>query len=66
MNAQYNARTGRDYCCVGPKGTEKEGEMWMHSVICDRGDSGVFGTIFGDLRRDEAEFLKYFRMPVDS
>ena len=36
------------------------------TLICDRGDSGVFGTIFGDLRRDEAEFLKYFRMPVDS
>jgi hypothetical protein len=22
-NAQYNLRTGRDYCYVGPKGTEK-------------------------------------------
>jgi hypothetical protein len=24
MNVQYNGRTGRDYCCVGSKGTEKE------------------------------------------
>jgi hypothetical protein len=24
MNAPYSARSGRDYCCVGSKGTEKE------------------------------------------
>jgi len=32
MNAQYSARVGRDYCCVGLKRTEYEKEkrkpMW--------------------------------------
>ena len=26
MNAQHSARTVRDYCCLGTKGTEKEKE----------------------------------------
>ena len=70
MNAQYNAITGRDYCCVGPKRAEKEREirrkMGVHTVICDRRNNGLFWTIFEDMRRDEAKFLNYFRMSVDS
>jgi hypothetical protein len=26
MNAQYDARTGRNYCCVGPNRSEMERE----------------------------------------
>jgi hypothetical protein len=45
MNTQCNTRTGRDYCCVGPKRTEKKKErrkMWMHPIICDRQNKGLF------------------------
>jgi hypothetical protein len=56
MNAQYN---GRDYCCVGPKKPEKEKrrETRLHLVICDRRNSGLFWTIFEDLKREEAKFF---------
>jgi hypothetical protein len=32
MNGQYSARAGRDYCCVGPKRTEKEKEKKKENV----------------------------------
>jgi hypothetical protein len=67
INTQCNARTGRDYCCVGPKRTEKRKKrrrkMWVHAIICDGRDKGIFWTIFEDLRRNEANC---FRMSVDS
>jgi hypothetical protein len=31
MNAQYNARTGRYYCCMGPNRTEKEDEKYGYT-----------------------------------
>jgi len=68
MNAQYSARTGRDYCCVGLKRTENEKEtrtMWAHPEICDERNNGLFWAIFKDLSRDEARF-NCFRMYVDS
>ena len=47
MNAQFSARNGRDYCCVGLKRTENEKEkkkrMWAHPVICDKRNKGYFG-----------------------
>jgi hypothetical protein len=68
LNARYNARTRRGYCCVGLKRTKKEKERgrerWMHPIICDRRKNGLFWTIFEDLRRDETKFLNYFRMSV--
>ena len=68
MNAQYSARTGRDYCCVGLKRTENVKEkrrMWAHPVMCDKRHNGLFWTIFENLRKDEAKF-NCFRMSVDS
>jgi hypothetical protein len=44
---------------------QKRIKMWMHPVICDGRDNGLFWTLFEDLKRDEA-FFNYFRMCVDS
>jgi hypothetical protein len=56
MKAQYNAETGRDYCSVGPKKTEREREKKKKNVgapiMCDGPNNGLFWTIFEDLRRD--------------
>jgi hypothetical protein len=68
MNAQYYVRTGRDYCCVVLKRTEKQKEKKKKNVdssynMCGRRNGGLFWTIFEDLRRDEGGFFKnYFRM----
>jgi hypothetical protein len=69
MNAQYCARTGRDYCCVVLKRNEKEKKKNTKKNVdssynmCGRRNSGLFWTIFEDLRRDEGRFFfNYFRM----
>jgi hypothetical protein len=41
-------------------------KMWVHPIIGDRRNKGLFWTIFEDLRRDEAKFFNYFRMSVAS
>jgi len=62
MNAQYCARTGRDYCCVVLKRTEKQKQNKKKNVdssynMCGRRNGGLFWTIFEDLRRDEGRFF---------
>jgi len=62
MNAQFCARTGRDYCCVVLKRSEKEKENKMKNVdssynMCGRRNDGLFWTIFEDLRRDGGRFF---------
>ena len=54
MNAQDNARTGRDYCCVGSNRRRKE-KCGGHRIICDRRNYGLFWTIFEDLKESRNE-----------
>jgi len=67
INVRYDAGTCCDYCCVGTKRTEEEngkGEKnggGAQPVICETRNSGLFWTIFEDMRRDKAKFLRLFQ-----
>jgi hypothetical protein len=39
---------------------------WVHPVRCTRLETGQFYILFYELRKDESEFLKYFRMSLKS
>jgi hypothetical protein len=41
-------------------------QYWVHSVLCTRLETGQFYTLFYELRKDESEFFKYFRMSLKS
>jgi hypothetical protein len=39
---------------------------WVHPLVCTRLETVQFYTLFYELREDENEFLKYFRMSLKS
>jgi hypothetical protein len=63
MNAQYCAKTGRDYCCVVLNRTEKRKDNKKNvdssHNMCGMRNGGLFRTIFEDLKREtKGDFLK--------
>jgi hypothetical protein len=59
MNAQYNARTEASIAVWARIELKKKRrrKMWVHPIISDRQNKGLFWSIFEDLRRDEAKFF---------
>jgi len=41
-------------------------KMWVHPIICDGRNIGLFWAIFENMRRDKAAWWNYFRMCVGS
>ena len=41
-------------------------QYWVHPVLCTRLETGQFYTRFYELRKDESEFFKYFRVSLKS
>ena len=41
-------------------------QYWVHPLLCTRLDTAEFYSQFYELRKDESEFFKYFRMSLKS
>jgi len=57
MNAQYNARTGRYYCCVGPKETEKEKNVTVPSNMLQAKQRVILDYFLRSAQRQSEVFL---------
>jgi hypothetical protein len=47
------------------KKKKRRRKIWVHPVICDRRNKGLFWYICEDIKREEARLFTYFRMSVN-
>lgn len=43
---------------------QRNRRFWVHPILTQRSNLGIFRNLMNDLRRDESKFCNYFRMSM--